>query len=82
MPNFVKRYKEKGEYEKCREIRNRQRKANYASTCKYPKSEWRAEHEQMVLDHSIPDRELSKLIGHSVQAIQVKRCKLKKEIQE
>ena len=33
---------------------------------------------QMIKDHEIPDMELSKKIGRSVQAIQIKRNRLQK----
>ena len=41
---------------------------------------WTPEEIRMCLDHSISDVELSKRIGKSVRAIQVKRHNLKKEI--
>ena len=37
---------------------------------------------EMILAHEIPDSELSKKIGRSVEAIQVARCKHKKSPQK
>lgn len=45
-----------------------------------PKSEWSLWQDELVLAHAIPDRHLSKMIGHGVEAIQIRRCRLKKEI--
>ena len=75
MPNFIKNYRDK---EKCRKTRNRQRQRNYAKTAIYPPKEWAEEDDALVLEHKMSDRELSKLIEHSVQAIQVHRSRLKK----
>ena len=43
------------------------------------KKSWNSEDELRVLEHKIPDSELSVLIGHSVGSIQTKRSKLKRE---
>ena len=43
---------------------------------------WTAEQDKMVLEHLITDTELSKIIQHSVKAIQVRRCRLKKKNKE
>ena len=43
-----------------------------------PRKSWTAEEELMVLEHKIPDSELSKIIGHSVGSIQTKRSVLKR----
>lgn len=78
MPSFVKRMKDK---DKCRMIRNKQRQKNYAQTNIYPpKGAWANWEEELVLEHSMTDRQLSKLLERSVQAIQLKRSRLKKEI--
>lgn len=74
MPNFVKRYKDK---DKARKIRNVQRQKYYAKTAVYPARLWSADEEKAVLAHSIPDMELSVLIGRSVESIQLKRSRLK-----
>ena len=60
--------------------RNKQRRRNYARSANYIPSEWTAKEDALVIEHSISDRELSVLIHHSVQAIQVRRCRLKKEL--
>jgi hypothetical protein len=39
---------------------------------------WSAEHERLVLEHTIPDSQLSAIIGRSVNAIQRKRTRLAK----
>ena len=76
MPSFVKRMKDK---DKCRMIRNKQRQKNYAQTNIYPpKGAWAGWEEELVLEHSMTDRQLSKLLERSVQAIQLKRSRLKK----
>lgn len=80
MPSFVKRMKDK---DKCRMIRNKQRQKNYAQTNIYPpKGAWANWEEELVLEHSMTDRQLSKLLERSVQAIQLKRSRLKKEIED
>ena len=43
---------------------------------------WTEEEEQMLLCYSGTDRELAKKINHSVQAIQIRRHRVKKKIQE
>lgn len=58
--------------------RNKQRKRNYSRSAHYFPSEWTNQEDALVLEHSITDRELSELIHHSVQAIQIRRCRLKK----
>ena len=79
MPNFVKWYNEKGESEKGRNLRNEQRTRYYAKTGIYERREWTLEEIELVLAHEIPDMELSKKIQRSVKAIQLKRCRSKKE---
>lgn len=44
----------------------------------YPKRRWSDEEDCKVLAHSVSDRQLSKQIRRSVEAIQIRRCKLKK----
>ena len=72
MPKFIKWYADKGRADKARRLRNEQRKRNYALTAKYAPREW------TLLEHSISDRELSEQIHRSVQAIQIRRSRLKK----
>jgi len=78
MPNFLKQYKDK---DKARRARNRQRKRNYDQTAIYEPREWTASEDSLVLEHSMSDRELSKLIKRGTRAIQVRRCRLKKELE-
>lgn len=62
-----------------KETRNAQRKRYYGKTNnKYPSRSWTEDEDELVLAHSMTDTELSKAIERSVQAIQVRRCKLKK----
>lgn len=67
--------------ERGRELRNKARKKNYAksrelhSANRYTR--WTSWEMDLVLEHSIPDIELSAKIGRSVQAIQGKRNKIK-----
>lgn len=74
-PLYAKTYKEFVTY------RNEQRKRNYAQTQTGDKKGWTTQHDALVLQHSITDRELSEQIGHSVQAIQIRRCRLRSELQ-
>lgn len=41
---------------------------------------WSQDEDRRVIAHTIPDRELAQDLGRSVQAIQVRRCKLKKDV--
>ena len=58
MPNYVKWYAEKGREDKCRRIRNAGRQRNYAKTALYEPKEWTLEEDELVLAHSMSDREL------------------------
>lgn len=77
MPNFGRSYE--SDPEKFRRMRNEQRKKNYRKTAIYEPKNWTIREDEMVLAHDITDFELSKKIHHSVQAIQQRRCKLKKK---
>lgn len=67
--------------EKFKKTRYEQRKRYYhKSEGIYEKRPWIKEEEKQVLAHSITDTELSKKIRRSVKAIQVRRSKLKKEM--
>ena len=77
MPNRKKSYKDMVRFTK---TRNAQRKRYYDKTALYEPSSWTSEQDKLVLEHSLSDTELSTLIGHSVGAIQVRRCKLKKAL--
>lgn len=70
--------KKRNEYrKKNREKRNESRKKNYQQTAKYMRRIWSDEEDKLVLEHSITDRELSQKIERSVEAIQVRRTRLK-----
>ena len=57
--------------------RNYYRCNNYRQTAGYPKREWTTEEMNLILAHSVPDRQLSARIQRSVQSIQVMRCRLR-----
>lgn len=59
--------------------RNERRQRNYAQTAGAPntRSEWTEREDRLVLAHAIPDRELAAQIGRSVQAIQIRRSRIK-----
>lgn len=57
----------------------RQKKQNYAKgrvDCNRHK--WTEEEDLLLFDCNLTDRQLSKILHHSVQAIQVRRCKIRK----
>ena len=70
-PLYVKTYKEFVKY------RNERRKLNYDQT-RCERKSWSPEHDALVLQHSMSDRDLSELIGHGVSAIQIRRSRLKR----
>ena len=70
--------------EKYVEMRNRQKRAWRLRTGSAPsiqervnKGMYTCEEDKLVLAHSIPDRELAKKLGRSVQSIQIRRNRLK-----
>ena len=78
MPIHLKLYKDR---EKARILRNKQRKRNYAKgriNATNSKSRYTEKELLLILDHDITDAELSKLLGRSVESIQIKRARLKK----
>ena len=75
MPNRKSCYTDMEKYSKTRKA---QKQRYYNKTAIYEPSKWTLEHDKMVLDHTIPDTELSRKIKHSVQAIQIRRYRLKK----
>lgn len=64
--------------EKYRQTRRRQTRKYYKRTAKYPRRDWTDYEDNMILDHAIPDRELSAILNRSQMAICVRRCRLKK----
>lgn len=64
---------------KFRIYRNASKQRNYAKSVKNARNKrnpYSDEENKMILEHSISDNELSKIIGRSVKAIQLKRCRL------
>lgn len=77
MPLRKYSYQDMSKYYKTRREQVR-RYAERTGSGQYPKRRWNDEEDQRVLNHSIPDRQLSKEIQRSVKAIQIRRCELKK----
>ena len=80
MPKSIKRFKDK---DKARVYRNKQRRKNYITSRPVERVRrfWTPEENERVL--YIPrrsDRELAVELNRSMQAIQVQRCRLLKEI--
>lgn len=66
---------------KAREYRNRQRKRNYAlcpGDDEVRHTRWQDWERELVMEHDMPDREISRMTGRSVRAIQVMRHKMRK----
>lgn len=62
-------------------VRNRQRERNYAlcpGDDDVRHTRWRDWERRLVMEHDIPDREISRMTGRSVRAIQVMRHKMRK----
>lgn len=76
MPKCLKHFANE---DTARKYRNRMRKRNYQQTAYAPnhRQKWSLSEIKMVLEHKIPDRELSAKIGRSVAAIQNTRAKYK-----
>lgn len=69
--NWIKNNQEKSyEYEK--------KYYNKTTNAKNRYSRWSKEEDNLVIKHNIPDRELSKILGRSMKAINVRRAKLKR----
>ncbi|MBQ2937904.1 MAG: hypothetical protein IJE05_03370 [Clostridia bacterium] len=79
MANRKENYKD---MEKWRKALNAQKKRYYSKTAIYKPSTWTLEHDRLILEHNATDAELSKIIKHSVNAIQKRRCRLKKMLKE
>lgn len=72
-------YIESGNFEKFREMRERY-KSKYrkqTGSGQYESRPWTDYEIDLILEHKMSDRELSKELRRSVSAIQIKRCKLK-----
>lgn len=78
MPKTLKNF---ADSERAREYRNRQRERNYAL---YPGTEtvrrtrWQEWEKKLVMEHPVPDREISLVTGRSVASIQTMRQKLRR----
>ena len=68
--------------EKWRAARSRAKKKYYGKTAVYRPCRYTAKECEMVLEHSMTDAELSKLIHHSVESIQIKRSRLLKSMKQ
>lgn len=78
MPNTLRNF---ADSDKARAYRNRQRKLNYerdGSDRRNSHKPWLRHEVEMILERRLTDREVARIIGRSVAAIQVKRCSLKK----
>ncbi|MCD8107377.1 MAG: hypothetical protein LUE20_05375 [Oscillospiraceae bacterium] len=64
--------------ERYRRQKRMSHKRYYGKTANlYPRHAWTEEEERLVMEHSIPDSELSEKIGRSLKGIQEKRRRLK-----
>ena len=68
--------------EKWRNTCNKQNRRYYGKTAIYERSRFTLKDCEMILEHSIPDVELSKIIHHSVKSIQIKRSRLLKAMEQ
>ena len=78
MPKTLKNF---ADSERAREYRNRQRERNYAlcpGDDDVRHTRWQDWERELVMEHTMPDREISRMTGRSVRAIQVMRHKLRK----
>jgi len=76
MPKCIKKYADE---DKARKYRNHQRKENYKTGRLHQKvrGEWTNKEAEAILNPDASDRVLALQLKRSVQAIQVKRSKLK-----
>lgn len=76
MPKSLKSMKDR---RKALKLRNTQRKKNYAKSRKnatFSGRNWNIRDIEIILNSPLSDREISKMIGRSVQAIQIKRSRV------
>ena len=59
----------------------RQNKRYYAKTT-MGRHLWQKWQDDLIVAHEMTDHQLSKIVGHSVKAIQVRRSRLKNEVNE
>lgn len=77
MPKTLRKY---ADTDKARTYRNRQRKINYdkdGSDRRNSNKPWSKHEIDMIFERKLTDREVTQIIGRSVEAIHVKRAKLK-----
>lgn len=77
MPKTLKEY---ADTDRARAYRNRQRKINYdrdGSDRHRSREPWTRHEIDMILERKLTDREVARIMGRSVKAIQIKRCRLK-----
>lgn len=75
----MNRKKDYRDMEKFRRTCRKQQRRYYSKTAfLYEKRYWTADEDTMVLEHSVPDTTLSRVIHRSVGAIQTRRSKLLK----
>lgn len=72
--NRKKDYRDIGRW---RETCRRQTQRYYDKTATFQKIPWTQHDIDLIIRHEHPDRELSRMTGHSVRAIQVKRSRLR-----
>lgn len=60
----------------------RKQKARYYGKTRKPRCKWTSEEIELLFNNHMTDTELSQKIPHSVGAIQVKRCILRKELKK
>jgi len=70
-------YTDKGKATRTATLQKRRYRARTGSGI-YERREWTGAEDQAVLAHAIPDRELAPKLERSVQAIQVRRSRLRK----
>ena len=77
----MNRKKEYKSMEKWRKACNRQRLRYYRKTsfAKNHNKSWTEEEIEIVMNHEVPDHTISEIIGRSVAAIQMVRCKQNKK---
>ena len=78
LPNWVKRFEDK---EEAKRLRNIYRKRNYAKTQGYPKRQWTIKEMDLILYSDKSDAELARMLKRSVQSIQIKRSRIKKKVE-
>lgn len=65
-------------YEEARRIYRAYQDKYYNPSTIYPPSSYSNEEIRMIMEKRFSDKELSDMIGHSVRAIQIKRCNINK----